>query len=125
VLAALHGRGIAIALNSTRPCTGAMVQQDIDDFGLTQYVSAAVCSGDTGLRKPHRSTFDLALARLGVPPAEAVMVGDDADADMHGAKAIGMTTVWKLNGRRYLPPCREADYAIDTPAELLDLPLFA
>lgn len=124
-LAALHGRGIAIAVNSTRPCTGEMVQQDIDDFGLTQYVSAAVCSGDTGLRKPHRSTFDLALAKLGVAPTEAVMVGDDADADMHGAKAIGMTTVWKLNGRRDLPPCREADYSIDTLAEMLDLPLFA
>lgn len=125
VLATLHHRDIAIALNSTRPCTGEMLQRDIDDFALTPYISAAVCSGDTGLRKPHRLTFDLALAKLGVSATEAVMVGNDAEADMHGAKAIGMTTVWKLNGRRDLPPCRDADYTIDTLAELLNLPLFA
>ncbi len=125
VLAKLHERGIAIALNSTRPCTGEMLQRDIDDFALTAYVSAAVCSGDTGLRKPHRSTFDLALSKLGVSVEEAVMVGDDADADIRGAKATGMTTVWKLNGRRDLPPCAYADYTIATLSELLELPLFS
>lgn len=124
VLATLHHCGIAIALNSTRPCTGAMLQRDIDDFDLTPYVRAAVCSGDTGLRKPHRSTFDLALSKLGVAAAEAVMVGDDAEADMHGAKSVGMTTVWKLNGRSGLPPCEAADYTIDTLSELLELPPF-
>ena len=63
------------------------------------------------------------LDRLGVAPVDAVMVGDLRDADMRGAKAVGMRTVWKLNGRYDLPPCPDADYAIHDLAELLSLPI--
>jgi putative hydrolase of the HAD superfamily len=94
------------------------------DMGIAPYVDAVVCSGDTGYAKPHRSTFELVLDRLGVVSHEALMVGDTAAADMVGAKAVGMRTVWKLNGRYDQPPCPEADYAIHDLAELLALPLF-
>ena len=42
---------------------------------------------------------------------------------MRGAKAVGMHTVWKLNGRYDLPPCPDADYTIHNLAELLSLPI--
>ncbi len=124
VLSELRALGVAIGVNSTRPCTGEMHLQGLRDMGLAAYVDAAVCSGDTGYKKPHRSTFDLVLGKLGVAASDAVMVGDLADADVAGGKAVGMQTVWKLNGRYDPPPCPDADFAIHDLAELLALPLF-
>lgn len=125
VLRELRALGVAIGVNSTRPCTGEMLAPGLVDMGLASYVDAVVCSGDTGYQKPHRSTFDLVLRQLGVGAAEAVMVGDLAEADIAGGRAAGMTTVWKLNGRYELSPCADADYAIHDLAELLALPFFS
>lgn len=124
VLRALRARAVRIGINSNRPCTTAMMMADLGDVGLAPYVDAGVTSGETGFLKPHPSTFERVLADLGVVPREAVMVGDGADADMRGAKAAGMRTVWKLNGRCRLPACPDADYAIHDLGELLALPLF-
>lgn len=124
VLPELRALGVAIGVNSTRPCTGEMLLPGLRDMGLAPYVDAVVCSGDTGYKKPHRSTFEQVLGKLAVGAAEAVMVGDLADADMAGGKAAGMTTVWKLNGRYDLPPCADADHAIHDLAELFSLPIF-
>ena len=40
--------------------------------------------------KPHPSTFSAALHLLGVPPSDAVMVGDSFKHDVEGALAVGM-----------------------------------
>ncbi len=124
VLRALRSRGVRIGINSNRPCTTAMMMADLADMGIAPYVDAAVCSGETGYLKPHHSTFERVIADLGVASYEAVMVGDSAEADMRGAKALGMYTVLKLNGRHGLPACPDADYAIHALGELLALPLF-
>jgi len=63
------------------------------------------------------------LEALGVTAGEALMVGDDCASDMVGAKALGMGTVWKLNGRYDAPPCAAADFAIHDLGELVALPL--
>jgi len=124
VLRELHGMGMRVGINTNRPCTAEMFEEDLADFGLAPYVNAVVCSGDTGFVKPHASTFELVLRRLGVTAGEAVMVGDSADGDMRGAKAVGMRTVWKLNGRYDVRSCADADYTIHDLCELLSLPLF-
>lgn len=124
VLRELKELGLKVGVNTNRPCTAEMFAPDLEDFGLAPYVDAAVCSGDTGFQKPHRSTFELILERLAVGGSEAVMVGDSCAADMTGAKALGMRTVLKLNGHYGAPPCAHADFAIHDLAELLTLPLF-
>lgn len=123
VLRELKQAGLLVGINTNRPCTSDMHEPGLRGMGIAPYVDAVVCSGDTGYLKPHPSTFRLVLEKLAVAPHEAVMVGDLADADIRGAKAAGMRTVWKLNGRYDLPPCPDADYAIHDLAELLTLPL--
>ncbi|MBI2165901.1 MAG: HAD family hydrolase [Chloroflexi bacterium] len=44
--------------------------------------------------KPHPSLFQTVLERLGVSPAEALMVGDTLDEDVLGAQSSGMRAVW-------------------------------
>jgi HAD superfamily hydrolase (TIGR01509 family) len=124
VLRTLRSRGVLIGINSNRPCTTAMMMADLHDMGIAPYVDAGVSSGETGYLKPHPSTFVRVLDDLGVAPNEAVMVGDSCEADMRGAKVIGMRTVLKLNGRYGLTACADADYEIHDLGELLTLPLF-
>lgn len=123
VLRELKAAGVLIGINTNRPCTAEMHLPGLIDMGIGEYVDAAVCSGDTGYCKPHRSTFELVLAKLGVAAGDAMMVGDGAAIDMRGGKAMGMTTVWKLNGRYDAPSCPDADHEIHDLAELLSLPV--
>jgi len=125
VLDAIRRAGLKIGANTNRPCTSEMFLRDAEAFGYARYLDAAVCSGDTGYLKPHPSTFELILERLGLRPQEAVMVGDTLAADIEAAKALGMRTIWKLNGRHDLPESPHADYAVHDLNEILTLPLFA
>lgn len=49
--------------------------------------------------KPSRQFFELALADLGLVPAEVVMVGDDIEADIGGAMAAGLAAVQVRTGK--------------------------
>jgi 4-nitrophenyl phosphatase len=69
-----------------------------DDFlpGCGAIVAAvAVAAGVTPVvvGKPEPPLFRMALARLGLAPAEAAMIGDSITSDILGAHAVGMRTV--------------------------------
>jgi putative hydrolase of the HAD superfamily len=100
-----------------------MFLHDAEAFGFAGYLDHAICSCDTGYLKPHHSTFQLALERLQLPPDQVVMVGDLLHADIEPAKALGMRTIWKLNGRYDLPASPAADYTVHDLNEILSLPL--
>ena len=53
----------------------------------------------TVIGKPARAFFSEVLAELGVPAANAVMIGDDIEADVQGAKDAGMTGVLVRTGK--------------------------
>ena len=59
-------------------------------FDLREHVAAALSSADHGFMKPHPSIFQAALDRLGVAPAESVMVGDSVSQDIEVALRVGM-----------------------------------
>jgi len=62
-------------------------------FDLDGLIAGAISSSDHGYLKPHPSIFEAALARLGVPAGEAVMVGDSLSHDVEGARRVGMRGV--------------------------------
>jgi putative hydrolase of the HAD superfamily len=64
-------------------------------------VDAIVDSRSHGWVKPHPTIFQAALERLGVAPAEAVMVGDSPTEDVDGARAVGMSGILVDRGDRY------------------------
>ena len=64
-----------------------------DHFSLRGLITVSVSSAEHGYMKPHRSIFDAALAKAGVLPGEAVMVGDSIKHDIDGALAAGMRAV--------------------------------
>ena len=66
----------------------------LDASGLAPSLDAVVISHEHGLRKPRREIFEATLAALDVAPEEAVHVGDNLDADVAGASAVGLRTIW-------------------------------
>lgn len=72
--------------------------------------------------KPTRAYFEAALGELGSEPGDAVMVGDDIDADIGGAKALGMRAVLVRTGKfredTLAGAAQQPDAVLDSIAEL-------
>jgi putative hydrolase of the HAD superfamily len=89
VLEQLRARGALLAVVSN--FDGRLVPL-LAALGLSQRVDAIVHSSEAGSAKPDPGIFRAALARLGVPPADALHVGDDPAADVTGARRAGLGT---------------------------------
>jgi HAD superfamily hydrolase (TIGR01509 family) len=87
-LRALRARGVKIGLvsNSAR---------DVHEFAVHHAleIDAGISSFHHGKTKPHASIFRAVLELLDVAPDEALMVGDSIEADIDGARALGMRAV--------------------------------
>lgn len=81
----LHTAGVRVAVVSNIAWD---IRKVFDSNGVLDLVHEYVLSYAEGLVKPDERIFRLATERLGVPPAEALMVGDNTKAD-GGAAAIG------------------------------------
>ncbi len=66
----------------------------VDFFGLERYLGAVIISDAVGVRKPGRGIFQAALKELGVAPERTLFVGDNLRADIGGANAAGLVSVW-------------------------------
>jgi putative hydrolase of the HAD superfamily len=99
--------------------TGALERVCLE-AGLLPLVSAVVDSARVGLAKPDPEIFLLAARRLGLAPADCVVVGDSFDRDVVPAKAAGMQAIW-LRGPRPRP-CADATVPDAIVVSLRDLP---
>jgi HAD superfamily hydrolase (TIGR01549 family) len=70
------------------------VQQLARRFGISKYFDFILTSAACSYRKPHRRIFELALSNWYFLPSEAVMVGDNLDADVRGAQSVGLFAIW-------------------------------
>jgi HAD superfamily hydrolase (TIGR01662 family) len=70
------------------------VQQLARRFDIAQYFDFILTSAACSYRKPHPRIFELALSNWYFLPSEAVMVGDNLDADIRGAKSAGLYAIW-------------------------------
>ncbi len=69
-------------------------REKIDGSGLAGYFDAILVSGEEGFGKPKPEIFRLAIDRLGVDEASAVMIGDSLVRDVAGAAAVGIKSIW-------------------------------
>ena len=70
------------------------VQALLDQNDLRRYFDYIRTSAACGVRKPHPQIFERAMQHFGLKPAECVMVGDTLNADIKGANALGIYSVW-------------------------------
>ena len=82
-----------------------------------------IVSGEIGWHKPDVRAFEVLAEACGFRPCEMLYVGDHLGNDIVGGKAAGLQTCWY---RRRDPGMehQDADYCIDSLAELLTLSVF-
>lgn len=87
-LDALKRRGARIfLLSNAQSCFTA---DELDTLGFSDRFDGVILSSDAGMKKPYRGLYELLLNRYGIDRQTAVMVGNDADADIGGAHAAGL-----------------------------------
>jgi putative hydrolase of the HAD superfamily len=66
----------------------------VDAAGLRHSFAPILISAAVGARKPTPSLFETVVRGWGIPPAEAVMVGDTLGEDILGAQRAGLHQIW-------------------------------
>ena len=90
VIRKIRESGKATGLVTTR---GSMsLDRVLDLHGFSDLFDVIVGGGDVKRRKPHPEPLAIALGKIGVSAERSMYVGDDQDADIGAAKAIGMKT---------------------------------
>jgi putative hydrolase of the HAD superfamily len=98
-LAALQQRGLKTGLLSMSHWPKEWHEEIFSDDGMVGLFDVCLLGADVKQSKPHPDSFLAVLDRLGVKPQESVFVGDNPQADIAGAQAVGMTAIWLPNGR--------------------------
>jgi putative hydrolase of the HAD superfamily len=91
--------------------------------GLDRYLADWVISQEAGVRKPNPRIFSIAAERARMRLSGAWMVGDSPEADIGGAAAAGVRSVWLHRGRTWLEerykPTLTADGVIAALVEVM------
>ncbi len=113
----LKERGLKLAILSDAPRLKAWIR--LTEMGLADFFDVVITFDDTGELKPSKVGFMMVLNELKVKPEEAVMVGDNQDRDIKGAKNIGMKTVFASYGATKNVKSSLADFDINSIDELI------
>ncbi len=97
-------------------------QTRLERTGLRHHFDVLVISEQVGAAKPHRDIFDHALAIMGNPEREHVlMVGDNPDSDILGGINAGLHTCWVNVDGRTAPEGVRPHYEVRSLRELENL----
>jgi len=94
----------------------------IDKGGFRPYLEYIVASATFGKRKPHPDIFRSVLDHFTVPAEQAVMVGDDYDADINGANGVGMQSIWITRRAYNRSPDKARGVPTATVSTLAEIP---
>jgi FMN phosphatase YigB (HAD superfamily) len=106
-----HRWGVPTAVVSNTSFGEPVIRYELGKQGLADHLAFVVVSADYSVRKPNLLLFEIAAARLGIPPGDIWFMGDRLDTDIVGAKAAGMTAVW-FNPNKQKDPSRAADLTV-------------
>lgn len=88
----LKGRGHRLGL-LTNGCS-AFQRRKLSRFELEPLFELILVEGELGYGKPDRRVFAAALEHFGSDAADTWMIGDNLEADIAGAQALGIPGVW-------------------------------
>jgi putative hydrolase of the HAD superfamily len=111
--------GIKLAVVSDAPSREAWLRLSYLNF---HHLFDVIVTFDDSLnRKPSPIPFNLALKRLDLKASECLMIGDWAERDVVGAKAVGMKTVFARYGDTFNTVHPGSDYDINSITELINI----
>ena len=87
----------------------------ITNSSIFKYITDIIISEEVSLDKPNREIFDVLFERNSINPSEAIMIGDNLEKDIQGAKNVGIQSIW------YNPTKKENDTSIIPDFEISNL----
>ncbi|MFH0836443.1 MAG: HAD-IA family hydrolase [Candidatus Micrarchaeota archaeon] len=113
----LKNAGVRLCVVSDAPRNKAW--QRLVLTGLAGFFELVVSFDDTKQAKPHSMPFEKLLNELKLPACDVLMVGDNPERDVKGAKALGMKTAlagygWVLHKNSKVKP----DFVLKSFGEL-------
>jgi len=111
-VAAMQAAGYRLGvICNTGMAGGRVLREVMRRHGLLDFFDVTVFSNEFGVAKPHPSIFEHTLAALGgIPPDQALHVGDLEELDVEGARRAGLFSA------RYVP---DANGPIRTDADFV------
>jgi len=112
-------RGHRLALLTNGSST--FQRRKLHRFELEKLFELILVEGELGYGKPDRRVFQAAVEHFGPEGREAWMIGDNLDADIAGAQALGLKGVWHDANGEGLPKQAPVvpDRVISSVVELL------
>ncbi|WP_062269233.1 HAD family hydrolase [Endozoicomonas arenosclerae] len=92
---------------------------DVEKLTVSEFFDFSIKAEDYNSLKPEPTLFVKAMERAGVTPEETIHVGDCLKADVGGAGALGIGTVWFNPADRTFDGERRPDYEIRSLTGLL------
>lgn len=91
----------------------------LEKFGIKDYFDTIIISVDAGWRKPKAAIFKQALDFMKLEPEDAIFIGDNYNADVVGAKSVGMDAVWiNKNKEEAIAGAVKPDHIVSKLAEI-------
>ena len=120
LLSELRNRGLKIGLISNTGLTSPQTYSEwFDQHGILESFDFLAFSNGQSVAKPDAEIFEITLANLGIDPERSLHVGDNMHADVAGAAAVGMSTVWVSGGTNSpVETNTEPNYSVDSVIEL-------
>jgi len=69
-------------------------QEKMKNSGLEKYFKFIITSEEATALKPNAKIFNYALNKTNVQPSECLMIGDDFEIDIMGAKQVGIDQIY-------------------------------
>lgn len=66
----------------------------LKNAGINSFFETVTTSEEAGVKKPNRIIFETALLKSAASPEKSLMIGDNLEADVYGARDFGMQHVY-------------------------------
>lgn len=104
----VRSKGMRVGLvSNTGRTPGVVLRRMLSSLGLGDLIDTQIFSNEVGACKPSPRIFSELLSGLASDPGRTVFVGDNAEADVAGAQAMGMRAVHfdpPIKGSAFAPP---------------------
>ena len=111
LLTALRERGLGVWLLSN--AQAMFTRPELEALGIDRLFDGVYLSSDYGIKKPDSRFFRALLEERRIDPAAAVMVGNDGECDIRGARELGLAAVYVRSEISPREPLPQADLALE------------
>lgn len=85
----------------------------LKNSGIKKHFSTVTTSEEVGVKKPNPMIFSSALKKANVNASNSIMIGDTFEADILGAEAAGMKTLFYNHRKSKIPTCNRMIYSLE------------